>query len=133
MNLSTPALLFGTISLMLLAHTNRYALLATVIRDLHHHSRTDPSDLIRRQIPILRQRLHLTRYMQTLGVISYLLCTGSMLAIFFEKVSAAEILFGSSVVTLFLSLLLALWEVIVSAQALDMVLDDCSPDNSPRS
>ena len=125
MELSTPALLFGSISLMLLAQTNRFAVIARLVRELHDRSQQGSTELILKQIPTLRRRLHLIKHTQSLGFASFMTCTGSMLAVFLEHVPLAYTLFGASVLLLLLSLLFGLVEVIQSTVALDMILDDC--------
>ena len=50
MSLTTPALLFPAISLLLLAYTNRFLTLAQVIRQMHAGSKDDVPELILRQL-----------------------------------------------------------------------------------
>lgn len=124
MDLTTPALLFGAISLLLLAYTNRFFLIAKLIRDLHTASRRGIDDMTYRQIANLRRRVGLIKYMQSFGVLSFILCTLSMFCIFIDEIATGELIFGSSVVALLASLAFSLYEVIISTQALDFVLDD---------
>jgi len=58
MNLTTPALLFPAISLLLLAYTNRFLTLAQVIRQLNA-STARGADLVQRQLPGLTRRIAL--------------------------------------------------------------------------
>lgn len=124
MTLATPALLFGAISLLMLAYTNRFFVLAKLIRDMHADQSVDNKDLNVRQIPSLRMRIHLVKVMQAFGVLSFVLCTTSMFCLFVHWDQAGEVLFGISVVILALSLLTSLWEVLISTKALNMVLND---------
>lgn len=124
MTLGTPALLFGAIALIMLAHNNRFFVLAKLIRDMHAHLSGEKIELEQRQIPILRLRLKLIKYMQAMGVASFLICTVSMFFIFLQMKSVGEYLFGASVLCLMGSLILALWEVMISTNALDMLLND---------
>ena len=123
MSLSTPALLFGAIALIMLAYTNRFIALAKLIRDIHAHRSGEDSSVEEHQVPILRKRLCLVKYMQGLGVTSFIFCTLSMFLIFLEKDGIAKTLFASSVISLLLSLLVSLWDVMVSTEALDVVLN----------
>ncbi|GHT91605.1 DUF2721 domain-containing protein [Betaproteobacteria bacterium] len=123
MDLTTPALLFPAISLLLLAYTNRFLTLAQVIRQLHASPERD-SSLVVRQIPGLKRRISLIQYMQSFGVLSFLLCSLSMLALFVERATEGKVLFGVSIISLALSLLLSLWEVLVSTNALAIVVED---------
>ena len=102
MDLTTPGLLFPAISLLLLAYTNRFVVLANVIRQLSALKDEDTRDLARRQIENLRRRLMIIRLMQLFGVLSFVLCTVSMFALFIEWGQLGEILFGSSLLLLVL-------------------------------
>ena len=124
MDLGTPALLFGAISLLLLAYTNRFLVIAKLIRDLHTASHRGMNAMTYKQIPNLRRRVQLTKYMQTTGVCSFILCTLSTLCLFIHQIALGKLLFGGSVIALLISLSFSLYEVIISTQALDFVLDD---------
>jgi hypothetical protein len=123
MDLTTPGLLFPAISLLLLAYTNRFVVLANVIRQLSALKDEDTRDLARRQIENLRRRLMIIRLMQLFGVLSFVLCTVSMFALFIEWGQLGEILFGSSLLLLVLSLLFSLYEVQISTQAIHIELE----------
>ena len=123
MELSTPALLFGSISLILLAYTNRFHTLASLIREIHSSSNNSDT-LQKEQIPLLRNRLLLVKYMQALGVLSFLLCTTSLFFLFIKMLFLGKLFFLLSVVTLMLSLTISLREVWVSTKALDLVLKE---------
>ena len=74
LTLTTPALLFSAVSLILLAYTNRFLSYAQLVRTLKEQHLEHPSNVTRAQIDNLRRRLHLTRTMQALGVSSLFLC-----------------------------------------------------------
>jgi hypothetical protein len=124
MSLTTPALLFPAISLLLLAYTNRFLTLATIIRQLHPGPNQKVGRLALRQIPGLRYRVRLIQHMQTCGVLSFLLCALSMFALFVGRPSAGQILFGLSLLSLAVSLVVSLIEVLISTNALNIVLED---------
>jgi hypothetical protein len=50
MTLTTPALLFPAISLLLLAYTNRFLVLAQLIRELNGANKEEMREIIIRQI-----------------------------------------------------------------------------------
>ena len=81
-SLTTPALLFPAISLLMLAYTNRFLTIATIIRNLHDRYRNEASDNLLGQIANLRYRIYLIRDMQIAGVLSLLFCVTSMFALF---------------------------------------------------
>jgi hypothetical protein len=128
MNLTTPALLFPAISLLLLAYTNRFSVLAQLIRRLHkpHECRLD--DVTVRQIANLRKRIALVRQMQALGVSSFLLCALSMFLQFIDVLPLAQHAFGISIFLLVMSLLCSLYEVWISTKAIEIELEDMSTD-----
>jgi hypothetical protein len=131
-NLSTPALLFPAISLLLLAYTNRFLTLATLIRDLHSRYKANHDQLIIGQIANLRYRVHLIRNMQFFGVSSLLLCVVSMMALFFNWQEAGQWIFGISLVLMGVSLLLSLREIQVSVDALEIRLRDLESDETHK-
>ena len=124
MQLTTPALLFPAISLLLLAYTNRFLVLAQLIRQLHGSDREHVRDLVQRQIYNLRKRIVLIRWMQALGVSSFIVCTLSMFALFIAYQPLAELLFGLRLLLLVASLLVLLYEIAISTQAIEVELED---------
>ena len=124
MTLTTPALLFPAISLLLLAYTNRFVVLTGVIRSLTIDQKDEASmDLIRRQVGSFRKRLAIIRNMQILGVGSFILCTLSMFALFMGWQFAGEVIFGLSLLTLLTSLVFSLLELRISTQAINLEID----------
>lgn len=67
LTLTTPALLFSAVSLILLAYTNRFLSYAQLVRQLRDRYMENPTDITVAQIENLRKRLNLTRTMQGLG------------------------------------------------------------------
>ncbi|MCM2370268.1 DUF2721 domain-containing protein [Aporhodopirellula aestuarii] len=122
--LTTPALLFSTISLLLLAYTNRFLALATVIRSLHREYQQTPNPIAAAQILNLRKRVNLIRDMQTLGVASLLSCTICMGLLFAGQIGLGKIVFGFSLILMVGSLAISLWEIRMSVGALNLQLGD---------
>lgn len=122
LTLTTPALLFPTISLLLLAYTNRFLAIASVIRGLHARYESQPSDNILDQIESLRSRLKLIRNMQALGISSLFLCVLSMIVIYVGWQEGAKVIFGLSLVLLLLSLAVSFREIQLSVNALNLQL-----------
>lgn len=122
--LNTPALLFPAISLILLAFTNRFNTLASLIRSLHAKWQETHDADIHRQLRSLRLRTRLIRDMQGLGVSSMLLCVLCMFLIYLGHAMGAAIVFGASLVVLLVSLGLSVWEVWISTDALQLELAD---------
>ncbi len=124
MELSTPALLFPAISLLLLAYTNRFMGLASVIRGLHQQINETNKELIARQIVSLRLRIKLIIWMQVLGVLSISFCVAAMFFLFVESVQLGQMTFIISLVMMMSSLSVSLYELIISGQALNIELED---------
>ena len=121
---TTPALLFSTISLLLLAYTNRFLGLASIIRKLHADHSETPNQVYVEQIKNLRKRVYLIRDMQTLGVCSLLACTVCMGSLFMGWVDLGKLIFGGSLILMAGSLALSIIEIRMSVGALDMHLKD---------
>jgi len=124
LTLTTPALLFSAISLLLLAYTNRFLAYASVVRNLHEQYKEDPDGIIVGQIQNLRKRLVLTRTMQLMGIGSLLLCVLCMFLVYIEQQLAAEIIFGIALVMLIISLAISVREIQISVKALDLHLSN---------
>lgn len=122
--LTTPALLFPAISLLLLAYTNRFLTLASLIRSLHEKYKNHPNNIVMGQIQNLRMRVILIRNMQALGVASLFLCVLCMFVLFAGKVFIGEIIFGISLILLMASLALSIREIQISVNALNLHLSD---------
>ena len=123
MTITTPALLFPAISLLLLAYTNRFLVLAQLIRQLRQMDTEEDHALIARQLGMLRKRMVLTKRMQAFGVLSFFVCTVSMFVLFLGAQMAGAITFGLSLVLLSVSLLYSLYEIIISTNAINVELE----------
>lgn len=125
LEISTPALLFPAITLLLLAYTNRFLALATLIRGLHSkYLENDRDAMVILQINNLRQRLNLIRRMQVFGVLSFVLTVSCMFALFQNSSILANYLFATSLLSLLISLIFSLWEIQISTRALNLELSD---------
>lgn len=124
LTLTTPALLFSAISLIMLAYTNRFLAYAAVIRNLHDKYLEKKNDSLLRQIQNLKKRLQLTKWMQIFGISSLLLCVLTMFLIYVNKHLFAEYIFGIALLLLILSLALLIKEIHISNQALQHHIAD---------
>ena len=124
MNLTTPALLFPAISLLLLAYTNRFLAIATLVRHLSKEYRSTHDDKLKIQIHSLRRRLLMIRNMQVMGTSSLFLCVLAMFLFFAEQGEAGKYVFGVSLAFMLFSLGWSIAELFVSVQALNIELAD---------
>jgi hypothetical protein len=122
MDMTTPAVLFPAVSLLLLAYTNRFLVLATLIRSLHDKHQSKPDATLLAQIRNLRHRVILIRNMQAAGVASLLTCVVCMLFVFLGQLLAAKVFFGLSLLLMTISLSISLREILISVTALTLQL-----------
>ncbi|MBZ9652448.1 DUF2721 domain-containing protein [Psychroflexus montanilacus] len=127
-SLTTPALLFPAISLLLLAYTNRFLTIAGLIRNLHQKYQDHPDTDIKAQISNLKKRVTLIKNMQLFGIVSLLLCVVSMFAIYETWQTVGSIIFGVSLVLLMISLILSIIEIQISVKALNIQLKNIEND-----
>jgi len=131
--LSTPALLFPTVSLLMLAYTNRFLTLATIIRGLHdRYKSSDDDDNLLGQIANLRYRVYLIRNMQIFGVLSLLFCVISMFALFAGWVPGGQWAFGIALLLMIVSMLISLRELQISVGALDLLLVELEDEEKKK-
>jgi hypothetical protein len=126
--LATPALLFPAVSLLMLAYTNRFLGLASLIRSLHVNYEKSKDRAVARQIRNLRRRLGFIRRMQTLGVLSLFACVACMFTLFAGQQLAGKALFGLSLLLLMASLGLSVAEIHISTEALKIQLSAMEED-----
>lgn len=124
LQLTTPALLFSAISLIMLAYTNRFLAYAAVIRNLHDKYLEQGNDSLIEQIRNLKLRLNLTRWMQIFGITSLLLCVFTMFLIYINQDTIAVWVFGCALLLLIVSLSLLIKEIHISVRALKHHISD---------
>lgn len=131
-NLGTPALLFPAVSLLLLAYTNRFVTLATLIRNLHDKYKADPNAILKGQIENLRYRVELIKHMQAAGITSMFFCVLCMFTLFAGWALLGKLIFACSLLLMLASLGLSLAEIWVSVRALNLHLGDLKDLESNR-
>ena len=126
MSINTPALLFPAITLLMLAYTNRFLALSTLIRNLHskYKQGLEDPEVLRGQIKNLRRRMTLIKQMQATGVSSFFSCVLCMFFFYVQSATIAYAVFGLSLILLLISLALSLNEIILSTKALEIELGD---------
>jgi len=117
-------LLFPAISLLLLAYTNRFLTLAQLIRSLHQNYKDNRNNILLGQIKNMRKRVHLIKHMQGVGVASLTVCVICMFLLFSGNDVWGKYTFGLSLILLLISLVLSLWEIAISVDALELHLND---------
>lgn len=122
-DITTPAILFSTISLIHVAYTNRFVAISNLIRNLKLRYADSHDNYIIDQINNLRKRLYFIRNMQFYGIISLISCIMSIAFIFFQENLVGILFFGFALFTLFISILLAAVEIWISVEALNIELN----------
>jgi hypothetical protein len=124
LQIETPALLFSATSLILLAYTNRFLTIASIVRGLKKNYDEEANKSILLEIQNLNLRITLIRYMQLFGVLCLFLSVFSMMLLFFEYHTVSLYLFGLSMLSLLISLGISFWEISISVNALRVHLSD---------
>lgn len=122
LTLTTPALLFSAVSLILLAYTNRFLSYAQLVRQLRDRYMENPSDITEAQIENLRKRLNLTRRMQGLGIASLFFCVVSMFLIYIGLQLFSAYVFGLALILLIASSGVSFREIQISTRSLEIYL-----------
>ncbi len=128
LTITTPALLFPTVSLILLAYTNRFLAVAALIRKLAAQYKDDHNENVARQIKSLRLRVRLIRDMQMLSIFALFLSVGCMFSLFIGETELAKYVFSASLFSLMISLGMSLREIMISTHALSIQLKDIGDD-----
>lgn len=128
-SLTTPALIFPAISLLMLAYTNRFVVLADLIRNLYNEHRKNPRQENLDQIANLKYRMDVIKKMQIFGASGFIVAVSSMLAAVVNQAKLSIILFSMSLILLIISLGYLLKELSISIDALTIQLNDISDQN----
>jgi hypothetical protein len=124
LGIGTPALLFSTVSLLMIAFTNRFMSMASLIRGLHEKFQMNPDDSILKQIQNLRLRMKLIQYMQIIAIFSLILSVVCMFLLFMDEQLIARWFFGLGLVGMCIALCMSAWEITISTKALEVELSD---------
>ena len=122
LEITTPAVLFPSVSLLLLAYTNRFLALASIVRQMDVCT-TDEYQM--NQIKNLQKRMRYIKKMQYFGVASLLLCVVSMFFLFFQVDLLGMFFFVISLILMIISLAFSLLEIKISLEALEIHLNHC--------
>lgn len=128
--LTTPALLFSAISLLLLAYTNRFLALASLVRSMKNVYLENRSENLLAQLLNIKKRIFLIRNMQGFGILSFFFCVLCMFLIYYNLTVLAQYVFGLSLFLLMISLFLSFREIQISANALKLELMDLENINN---
>ncbi len=121
--LTTPAILFSTVSLLYVAYTTRFVAISNLIRILKTRFEDEHEEAVLLQISNLRTRVLLIRNMQLSGIIALIVSAISMVFIYLGNQNIGFICFGISLLFLIYSMLLAAREIWISVESLNIELN----------
>ena len=123
--LTTPALLFPAIAILMLGYVNRYLGAANVVRTFKKDYDTGykHTELVS-QLKILKKRVTLFQAMLVVAITGLLLACLSMLFIFISQQELGKISFGLSLAAMIASMVLSLYETALSNKSLCIEIDD---------
>lgn len=121
--LTTPAILFSTVSLLYVAYSTRFVAISNLIRSLKIRFEEGHEIAVLQQLENLRLRVLLIRNMQLTGVVSLIVSAISMVFIYVGEQNIGFIFFGISLLFLIYSMLLAAREIWISVISLNIELD----------
>ena len=125
LEITTPAVLFPALSLLLLAYTNRFITLSGLIRQMNVCA---GNEYELNQLRNLSKRMNYIKKMQYFGVSSLLFCVITLLILFLKWFLIAKISFVLSLLLMISSLFYSLKEIKISLDALKIHLNHCEYD-----
>ena len=108
----------------MIAFTNRFMSMASLIRGLHEKFQQNPAESILKQIRNLRLRMSLIQYMQIIAIISLIFSVICMFLLFMNEQLIARWFFGLGLLGMSIALCLSAWEITISTKALEVELSD---------
>ncbi len=125
-SITTPAVLFPAISLLILAYMNRFVAITTLIRALKDKfiEAEEEDENLLAQLRNLRRRMIIIRNMQWLAAFALFLCILSMYFVFENRPITAKNFFLAGLISLIASLFLSLREIHLSIVAVNLELQD---------
>lgn len=123
---TSPALIFPAISLLMLAYTQRFLTLSDLVRQLHKRylDSNNQDKSAKGQMTNIAKRINIIRYTQMLGALSFSLATLAMIAFRFISESVSLTFFILALLSLLGSLLLLMYELHISVNAIKIQLQE---------
>lgn len=131
LTLTTPALVFSTVSLLMIAYTSRFLAMAALIRQLHEKAvfQGETTEGVLKQIINLKKRVKLTKNMQFIAILALISSVLSILSLFGNFFLLGKGFFLLSLILLVCSLILSALEIQLSVSALTIQLKHCIGDS----
>lgn len=122
--LTTPAILFPAVSLLLIAYTNRYLAIARLIRELKTAHKKEENPIYLRQIRILKRRERFIRNMQMFAIASLFCCTFAIAMIYLGEERWGSMVFGVALLLMLISLGISFRDILMAGGALKIELEE---------
>lgn len=132
LEISTPALVFPALSVLMLAYTNKFIAQSKRVRALHAEHRANPSKNLQKQIKTMSKRMKYIRNMQITALSGFSVNIISMVFIFLGLNTWALIFFGAGITFVFSSLIICIAEIYTSAQTMALLLEEDMDDFEPN-
>ena len=127
LDISTPALVFPAVTLLILAYSQRFASLSHMIRQFSEEKKVHDSEVLEAQLRNFNRRIHLVQRTEAFGVLGLIMSMISSLALFAQAELLGMICFVMSLSLILLSLTFALWEIMLSTEALHVLVARKAP------
>lgn len=124
LDISTPALVFPALSVLMLAYTNKFIAISKRVRALHAEHKRTPTQALHKQIRSLNKRMIYIRNMQICAIAGFSSNILSMGFIFLGLNTLAIFLFGLGISLVFISLIISILEIYMSVQAMTVLLNE---------
>jgi hypothetical protein len=125
LDLTTPALLFPGVAILMLGYINRYVATAAVIRTYAKDYDSGYKHInVAKQLKILQRRIALSRLMLASASVALLLACLSMFLLFERYTIGGEAVFALALVFMITSIGFSLWETGLSNRSLMIEVND---------
>lgn len=128
LELSTPALVFPALSVLMLAYTNKFIAISKRVRALHAEHLKNPSKRVHKQIKSLDKRMKYIRNMQICALSGFSSNIISIAMIFVGLDLFAMIFFSLGLILVLCSLIICIIEIYLSVQAMSVLLEEDMDD-----
>jgi len=122
--ISTPALVFPALSVLMLAYTNKFIAISKRVRALHAEHKNNPSKNLRSQLEVMGRRMRFIRNMQTTALSGFSANLLSMAFIFIGRQSLALLFFSLGLALVFCSLIICILEIQLSTKVMTLLMEE---------
>ena len=127
---TVTALMFPAIPLIMAVYSNRFHTLSALIRKLHDEyvfEKHIPPEW-EKQLKNLSQRINYLKYAIGAAGLGFLFNMMTVLGLYLDKIFVARMIFASCCISMILSIILFLFEIFLSTNALKLHLSDMKFD-----